>query len=61
MSKSIPVNEPLLGSRELEYVSECVRSGWISSAGKFINEFEERWANYSGAHSWSISNKFLGR
>jgi perosamine synthetase len=42
----ISVNEPLLGSRELEYVSECVRTGWISSAGKFIEEFENRWAEY---------------
>ena len=38
----IPVNEPYLGARELEYVSECVRTGWISSAGRFIEEFEEK-------------------
>ena len=42
----IPVNEPAIGERELEYVSECVETGWISSAGKFINQFEERWAAY---------------
>jgi perosamine synthetase len=42
----IPVNEPLLRQRELEYVSECVRSGWVSSAGRFIEAFEERWATY---------------
>jgi perosamine synthetase len=44
----IPVNEPLLGERELQYVTECVRSGWVSSAGRFIEEFEERWAAYCG-------------
>lgn len=44
----IPVNEPLLGGRELEYVSECVRTGWVSSAGRFIEEFESRWAAYCG-------------
>jgi perosamine synthetase len=44
----IPVNEPSFGERELEYVSECVRSGWVSSAGKFIEEFEEKWAAYCG-------------
>ena len=44
----IPVNEPLLGERELEYVTECVRTGWISSAGHFIEEFEEKWAAYCG-------------
>lgn len=44
----IPVNEPRLDGLELEYVSECVRSGWVSSAGKFIDEFEESWASYCG-------------
>jgi len=44
----IPVNEPLFGGRELEYVTECVRTGWVSSAGRFINAFEERWAAYCG-------------
>ncbi len=44
----IPVNEPLLGKRELEYVTECVRGGWVSSAGRFIEEFEQGWAGYCG-------------
>jgi len=44
----IAVNEPLLGERELEYVTECIRTGWISSAGRFIEEFEEKWAAYCG-------------
>jgi perosamine synthetase len=44
----IPVNEPLLGEREMEYVSECLRTGWISSAGRFIEEFEAQWATYCG-------------
>ncbi len=44
----IPVNEPLIGQRELEYVAECIKTGWISSAGGFIEEFEERWAAYCG-------------
>jgi len=44
----IPVNEPLIGGREIEYVNECLRTGWISSAGRFIEEFEEKWAAYCG-------------
>lgn len=53
----IPVNEPLLGNRELEYVSECVRTGWISSAGRFIEEFEEKWAGYCGrGYGIAVSN-----
>jgi perosamine synthetase len=44
----IPVNQPLLGEREMEFVTECVRTGWISSAGRFIEEFENQWAAYCG-------------
>ncbi len=53
----IPVNEPALGERELEYVSECVRTGWVSSAGRFITAFEERWAAYCGRrYGIAVSN-----
>jgi len=53
----IPVNEPVLGDQELAYVSECVRTGWISSAGKFIDEFEQKWAAYCGkAYGVAVSN-----
>jgi len=44
----IPVNEPLLPGRESEYVSDCITSGWISSAGKYIDRFETEWAAYCG-------------
>ncbi len=44
----IPVNEPLLNEQDLAYVAECVRTGWVSSAGRFIDEFEQRWAKYCG-------------
>lgn len=53
----IPVNEPLLGERELAYVTECVRTGWVSSAGSFIDAFEERWAAYCGRrYGIAVSN-----
>jgi len=45
----IPVCEPLLAGRELEYVTRCIQSGWISSAGDFIEEFERQWAGYCDA------------
>ena len=48
MAQIIPVNEPLIGERESEYVMECLRTGWISSAGRFIKLFEEAWAHYCG-------------
>ena len=54
---TIPVNEPLLGERELDYVTECIRTGWISSAGAFIEQFEKRWASYCGMeYGIAVSN-----
>ena len=44
----IPVNEPRLGEREIAYVNECLQTGWISSEGRFIDEFERQWAAYCG-------------
>jgi perosamine synthetase len=53
----IPVNEPLIGQQEMGYVAECLRTGWISSAGRFIELFEERWAAFCGRqYGIAVSN-----
>ncbi len=44
----IPVNEPLLKNQELANVIDCVQSGWISSSGKYIEQFEAAWAKECG-------------
>jgi perosamine synthetase len=44
----IPVNQPLLNGREKELLIECIESGWISSDGPFVGEFERRFADYIG-------------
>jgi perosamine synthetase len=44
----IPVAEPLLGKEELSNVTKAVESGWISSKGEFIEQFEEEFAKYCG-------------
>jgi perosamine synthetase len=44
----IPVAEPLLGDKELAYVTDCVKSGWVSSLGKYVQDFEDRFAVYCG-------------
>ena len=44
----IPVCEPLLSGKELEYVADCLKSNWISSQGKYIQEFEQSFARYCG-------------
>jgi len=40
----IPVSDPKLDGNELRYVTQAVQSGWVSSAGRFVREFEEAFA-----------------
>jgi len=49
MEYKIPLTEPAIGTEELRNVTEAVNSGWISSKGPFIKEFEEAFARYVGA------------
>jgi perosamine synthetase len=42
--KPIPVNEPLLNGNEKKFLIECIETGWISSEGPFVKQFEERFA-----------------
>jgi perosamine synthetase len=44
----IPVCIPLLGEKELENVVDCIKTNWISSKGKYVEEFEEKFAKYCG-------------
>ena len=53
----IPVAEPVLGQEELDNVTAAVRSGWISSLGAFIAEFESGFAAFSeAAHGVAVAN-----
>jgi perosamine synthetase len=53
----IPVADPRLDGNELRYVTQCVRSGWISSAGRFVREFEEAFARAVGCrHGVACTN-----
>jgi perosamine synthetase len=40
----IPVNTPLLDGNEEKYVLECLRTGWISSEGPFVERFEHEFS-----------------
>lgn len=56
-NKFIPVSRPALIGKEKEYVMDCLNSGWISSNGKYIEQFEKRFSDYLGVgHALSCSN-----
>ncbi len=53
----IPVNEPLLSGNEKKYLNECIDTGWISSEGPFVQEFEQRMSSYVGRnYGIAVSN-----
>jgi len=57
MSYTIPVYQPSLTGNEKKYVNECLDSTWISSKGRFIGEFEEKFAAYTGVrYAASVCN-----
>ncbi len=53
----IPIAEPNLNGNELKYVTDCIRTGWISSIGKYVSQFEEKFSDYCGVkHGIAVSN-----
>ena len=57
MQKTLPVCSPLLDGNELAYVTEAVATGWISSSGKYVPEFEKAFAAYCGVrHGIAVCN-----
>lgn len=44
----ISVCEPVISRKELEYVTNCIKTNWISSKGKYIQEFENKFAKFCG-------------
>ena len=39
-SSFIPVNTPLFSGKELEYLTDCIKTGWVSSEGSYVEKFE---------------------
>ena len=57
MNNFIPVNEPLLNGNEKKYLNKCIDSGWISSEGPFVQEFEKAFAAKIGRkYAVAVSN-----
>lgn len=44
----IPISQPSITQKEIEYVTDAVKSGWVSSLGKYIELFEKKFAEFVG-------------
>ncbi len=57
MKKFIPISQPSITKKEIAFVNDAISSGWVSSIGKYIDQFEEEFAKYCGVkHAIAVSN-----
>ncbi|MBS1655335.1 MAG: LegC family aminotransferase [Bacteroidetes bacterium] len=47
--KFIPLSVPNVAGNEWKYVKDCLDTGWISSVGSYVNQFEQMVADFAGA------------
>ncbi len=45
----IPLHAPVFTGNEKKYLNECIDSTFVSSVGKFVDQFENGIAEYTGA------------
>ena len=57
----IPISQPKLSQRELDYVTDAIKSGWVSSLGHYVDKFEESFASFCGSrYAVSVGNGTVG-
>jgi perosamine synthetase len=53
----VPLSVPALDGNESRYVEECIRTGWVSSTGPFVERFEAEFAARVGAsHAVAVAS-----
>jgi len=55
--KTIPISQPELQGKEKHYLNHCIETGWVSSLGGYISEFEQQFSEFLGqTYSLTCSN-----
>ncbi|QDT03506.1 Putative pyridoxal phosphate-dependent aminotransferase EpsN [Rubripirellula lacrimiformis] len=59
--QSVPLHAPYFGGQEAKYVAQCVETGWVSSVGSFVDQFERMLCDITGAkYAVAVSNGTSG-
>ena len=60
--KKIPIHEPnFKNTNALRYVKQCIETGWVSTAGKWVEKFEDQICEYTGSKfAIAVSNGTVG-
>ena len=45
-NKLVPLSVPNIDGKEWKYVKDCLDTGWVSSVGRYVDEFEQHVADY---------------
>ena len=48
-SEFIPLHEPIFKGNEIKYSTDAIESTFVSSVGKYVDQFEIEMAKYTGA------------
>ena len=53
----IPISQPSITQKEIDYVTDAVKSGWVSSLGEYVEKFEKMFSEYCDTkYSLTTSN-----
>ena len=54
---NIPIYRPFVAKNTAKYVNQCLEENWISSKGRFIQDFQDSFSEYLGvSHSSTVTN-----
>ena len=49
MNNFINLNSPSFFLKEKKFLNQCINSGWISTSGNFVNDFEKKISKFTGS------------
>lgn len=52
----IPLCIPQIEGNEWKYIKECLDTNWVSSAGAYVDKFEEEFSKYLGTRKAVVTN-----
>ncbi|OUR98824.1 aminotransferase DegT [Halobacteriovorax marinus] len=57
----VPLHEPSFRANELDYVKDCIDTGWVSSVGSYVEDFERGLEKFTGIkHAIAVVNGTAG-
>ena len=54
--KPIFLHEPSFIGDEIKYLKDCIKSGWVSTGGKYVSKLEKKIVDYTGAKYCVVLN-----